>query len=361
MNIFLEAFVDTNFGDNLFVHTVVSRYPQHTFHMLPRKGYETSYQLLLEQENNIQLISPEKAETFITEMNAMMVVGGDMFWEGTYLTWLKYVRAIKKEKGPVIFMGMSLFPQYSFKTRFFLRLLFHQVDAIVVRETQSAEQAKKIAPKAAVITATDMAFTTDVTDIKKEAAEAGVLGISVRKKIPRDTKDAYAQYCACMAETAVSYLEEDDTHTIRFLALSKGVFDDEAVAKEILALCPEKYRARMQMIPFKGNVTAYIQEMQKCEKLLCTRFHALVFAILLRKPFVPVIYEEKMRRLLNEIGYEGIRPEYEDQWSPEDIRTGFEECYCEEEKLASYLNKAGQFFVASDAMIKIIEKARAQK
>lgn len=348
MKIFLEAFVDTNFGDNLFVHTVVSRYPQHTFYMLPKAVYEASYQTLLTEESNICLIDQAKEPDFITRMDAMMVVGGDMLWEGTYLTWLKYIRTIKRKKGPVLFLGMSLFPQYSAKTKFFLRMLFHQIDVMVVRESKSYQQVKAIAPRANVIATTDMAFVTEISQYLSEKADAGVLGISVRKKIPRETKDTYEQYCQCMVDTAVSYLKTSDSHTIRFLALSKGVFDDGAVAEEIIRLCPEEYQGRMSVVSFDGSVEAYIYQMQKCESLICTRFHALVFAILLQKSFIPIIYEEKIRRLLTEIGYTGICPEYEEKWDAEQVIQHLVEEKYDEHKLMTYLKKAELFFKETD-------------
>lgn len=352
MNIFLEAFVDTNFGDNLFVHTVVRRYAQHTFYMLPKQGYEASYKILLEQESNICLIDTSKEPNFISKMDAMMVVGGDMIWEGTYITWLKYIRAIKNRKGSVMFMGMSLFPYYSRKTRFFLRILFHQVDVIVVRESKSAKQIKEIAPRANVLEATDMAFATDVSKYLVEKPQKGVLGISVRKKIPRDTEDMYEQYCHCMAQTATKYLEQDAANTIRWLALSKGIYNDEAVAKDIINRCPMEYQDRMQIITFEGSVEDYIREMQKCETMLCTRFHALVFAILLKKPFVPVVYEEKTRRLLSEIGYTGISPEYEEIWDAERVIQHLVEEKCDSYKFMKYLEKADLFFKEIDKKLR---------
>lgn len=352
MNIFLEAFVDTNFGDNLFVHTVVRRYPQHTFYMLPKSGYEASYDILLKEENNICLINSSQEPDFIRNMDAMMVVGGDMIWEGTYLTWLSYIRNIKKRKGKIIFMGMSLFPRYSRKTRFFLRRLFHQTDVIVVRESTSCNQIKQLAPKANVIAATDMAFTIDVEAVLSEQEETGVLGISVRKKIPRETADTYKQYCQCMANTAICHLKKAETNAVRFLALSKGVFDDGAVAWEIIRSCPTDYQPRMSVVSFEGSVEGYIREMQKCETMLCTRFHALVFAILLKKPFVPVVYEEKMRRLLSEIGYQGISLCYEEEWDGIEALRGLERSDCSKDRLEQYLDKAKTFFSSADIMLK---------
>ena len=55
----------------------------------------------------------------------------------------------------------------------------------------------------------------------------------------------------------------------------------------------------MKIIPFTGNVEAYIEEMQKCKIMVCTRFHSMVFALMLEKPFVPIIYEEKMKRIFS--------------------------------------------------------------
>ena len=316
MNIYLEAFVDTNFGDNLFVHTVASRYPQHTFHMLKRDGYEESYQRLLQYEKNICLIEAGENKTFLSNMDAMMIVGGDIFGEHTdYGGLLSSVETIKKQGGQVFLLGLSLLESYSPEISYSLKLLFTWADVIVVRETVTCKQIQTIVPKTNVMAATDMAFALDVTDIISEKTEKGVLGISVRKKIPRNTPDAYTQYCESIANTVEYYLKIDETNTVRFLALSKGVFADEAVADDITALCPEQCRARIQCVPFEGDVDGYIREMQRCEKLLCTRFHALVFAILLKKPFVPIVYEEKTKRLLWEIGYHGVCPSYEEQWN----------------------------------------------
>ena len=351
MKIFLEAFIDTNFGDNLFVHTVVSRYSEHQFYMLPKKGYEDSYRNLIKQENNIYLLDEDSEQDFIKKMDAMIVVGGDMLWEGTYRIWRKYIRVLKRKNAPVIFMGMSLFPNYSKKTKIFLRLLFHKINVIVVRESMSYAQAKKIAPRANVISATDMAFTSDLSEVRKINEENGVLGVSVRKKIPRNTKDAYAQYCENIAKVAESYLKKDPNNKVRFLALSKGVYDDEAVAQDIIGKCSEDNRHRIECVSFAGDVNSYIEDMQKCQRMICTRFHALVFAILLDKPFVPIIYEEKMDRLLNEIAYTGIRLRYEDFLDSDEIWKGFLERNIGHGALCQYLKKADVFFKEVDRIL----------
>ena len=351
MNIFLDAFIDTNFGDNVFVHTITQRYPKHHFFMIMKEGYESSYHRLAEHEHNIHLLESSADKSFLKDMDGMVVVGGDLFWNGNYREWLDAIEVIKGTGGFVIFLGMSLFDEYTSRTRFSLRVLFSQADVMVLRESVSGQQAKAIAPRANILSATDMAFTTTVSSILEAPVDGGVLGISIRKKIPRNRPDAYQQYCQGMAKVAEAYLLQDDGHKVRFLALSKGVYDDEVVAREIMQLCPKNLWDRMECVTFSGNVSAYITQIQHCEKMVCTRFHALVFAILLNKVFVPIVYEDKVKRLLDEIGYFGACPRYEDELNEKEILEGLERKNYQQEKMEQYLNKASTFFAPVDAYL----------
>lgn len=351
MKIYLLSFVDTNFGDNLFIHTVVRRYKEHDFYMVVNEAYKSSYELLCKFEKNIHLVSEEKAAEFLDEMDGMLVVGGDMFGNDTYTTLRAQISTIKNKGGFVAFLGISLFDDYAFKTKLRLREMFSKANHIVVRESKTYKQVKKLLIKTPVILSTDMAFNTDVTAVKEVQPEEGLLGISVRKKIPRNAPDAYEVYCQNVAQMAVAYLNKSESNKINFLAFSKGVYDDEAVAQDIMNLCPEEYRGRMNCTTFDGDVESYILEIQKCEKLLCTRFHALVFAILLNKPFIPIIYEDKMTRLLDEVSYEGTRLYYEE---PNTYGGKYDFHAFREDnnsKLKKYLIKSDSFFKETDKII----------
>lgn len=324
MNIFLEAFVDTNFGDNLFVHTVVSRYPTHMFYMQVRDGYEESYRILAQNEKNICLIENGTDLDYLSNMDAMLIVGGDMF-----VNWIDYtkmeeqIRTVKNNGGFVAVLGISLYKKYSWYTWLDMKVLFSMADVIVVREKESYLQLKTKVPWLSVFSATDIAFLTDVSEIKKQSQQKNLLGISVRKKTQKNGEADYRKYCEEMAGTIIKYLDESDEHTVRFLALSKGVFDDEMVAEDIKKLCPAEYKSRIECESFQGDVGRYIEKIQQCGQLICTRFHALVFALLLNKPFIPIIYEEKMNRLLNEIEYSGLRCYYGETLNSEILLNSF--------------------------------------
>lgn len=351
MKILLVAYVDTNFGDNLFVQIITSRYPKDKFYMIQKKGYEKSYQLLAEKIPNLNVVKEES--NYLEEVDGMMIVGGDMFWDyDDYSLLISQASSIKNKGGQVAIIGISLFPKYSRRTWFDLQVLFSYADVILVRERKTYEQIKEKNSKLPVIAATDLALTVNVDEIKENVAQKGLLGISVRKKEQKQSELYYPRYCRNVADSIVKYLEESEQHKVKLLALSSGRIDDRTAASDIIELCPKYLHERITCSAFTGDVNEYLLEMQKCDKLLCTRFHALVFAILLHKPFLPIIYEEKMDRLLDEIGYRNIRLRYEDGWSSENILENILENQYDEAKFSGYKNEAESVFIHVDKAMK---------
>ena len=124
----------------------------------------------------------------------------------------------------------------------------------MLREDRSYQQLKKHIPWISAVSATDLAFTTDVTELKKEEVQKGLLGVSVRKKIQRDSETHYPKYCKAVAEMIEDYLTQSEEHKVCFLALSSGVYDDRKVAEDIRKLCKEAYQMRISCSTFDGNV-----------------------------------------------------------------------------------------------------------
>jgi len=358
VNIFLEAFVDTNFGDNLFVHTVAARYPQHTFYLMAKEEFRVSYELLSQRIPNLQLIEPKRERSCMKQMDGLMFVGGDMFWDGGgYGGIMRRVRSVQKQGGIILLLGQSLFDHYGWGTRYDLRTLLRQADAVVAREDRTAGQMRQLAPEAPVRAACDMAFAADIEKVWQQPIRKGCLGISVRRKIPRRTEDMYDRYCDSMACCAVKWLNGGAQRSVRWLALSTGTFDDRVVAGDIMKRCPKEYQQRMEVCAFEGDVPGYMEQIQQCASLLCTRFHALVFGMLLNKPLVPLIYEDKMDRLLDAVQYSGLRPRYEDAIDEEEaaeivVQLSDESVGDRASKaVEEYLARGGSFFAEADRLL----------
>jgi polysaccharide pyruvyl transferase WcaK-like protein len=63
-----------------------------------------------------------------------------------------------------------------------------------------------------------------------------------------------------------------------------------------------RFPARTQIVAHK-DCTEIPAAFARCEKIIGARFHAIVLALRMGIPFYPLIFREKTRNLLKDIGY----------------------------------------------------------
>lgn len=354
MNIFLWAFIDQNFGDNYFVDTFCRRYPSHTFYIPCRKDNATFCQEIQHKVPNIRMVSEEES-SFLSDMQGMILLGGDMFWDYGISPILECARVITQNGGWCIVLGASLFDNYLAETEQDLRQLFLLSHAVILRDRQSARQAAFYAPEANILCAADMAFQYPLDTLDNLSVTKGLLGISIRQKIPRNSAHAYRSYCSAIAQTIQTHLELSKTNQVALYAFSTGCTDDSKCAQDIIRLCPDSLRDRISCICFLGDAEDFLHQLYRCEVMICTRFHSLVFALIMKKPFVPIVYEDKIKHLLNEIHYQGPSPVYEDVYSPEQLLSGLSSCHYSRRKLRTLRRRAKSFFLVTDRILKTDE------
>lgn len=345
MNILLYAFVDRNFGDNYFIDAICRQYPGHTFYLCAANS-GSPYVRMFHHPNLRVLADADPAA--LSRMEGMILIGGDMLWDDGILPLTEPVRTIRDNGGWCVILGISLFHDYYPKTIRELKELFTLANAVVLRDRYSAAAAKSIAPRARIVCLADLAFQFDPAPVSGTQTVKGLLGISVRKKYPRNTPDAYAAYCGGIARTVQEYLSRDPENRVVFYGFSSGSFDDHRCAEEILTLCPEQLRDRVTCVDYRGDGDAFVRSLQQCEAMVCTRFHSLVFALLLGKPFVPIVYEEKLRHLLREIRYRGPQPTYEEPLCPQTILSALTQSCHSPKALEKLRRKASLFFCETD-------------
>lgn len=351
MNIFLWAFIDQNFGDNYFVDTFCRRYPSHTFYLACGNRNAAFYQAIQHKAPNIRLIL-EPDSSFLSDMQGMILLGGDMFWDYGVGSILKCARTITQNGGWCIILGTSLFDNYLPETKQDLRQLFLLSRAVTLRDRQSTCQAANYAPKANLLCVADMALQYPANNFKNLPVTKGLLGISIREKIHRNSAPAYCSYCTAIAQTIQTYLEQSKTNQVALYAFSTGSTDDRKCAQDIISLCPDSMRERISCIHFHGDTEDFICQLYRCEAMICTRFHSLVFALIMKKACVPIIYEDKIKHLLEEIHYHGPTLTYEDICSPEQMLSGLSSCHYSRRKLRTLQRRAKYFFLVPDQILK---------
>lgn len=299
MNILLDAYLDQNFGDDLFVETIVEMFPECRFYVFleyfPGKVCDWAARF----PNLYQL--PECGVFLEKDMfDAYICVGGDIFPDGgDFRKRKEYTAALHRCGGTVAFLGFNLFREYSADTQRDICEIMDRADMIAPRDEESAELLRQWIPGIRIKTMPDLAFASEWKAYRDKCEK--LLGVSVRR-LSAD-KGNEEKYCESMAEMIDGYLKEDADRSVVLLCLSDGFFADRETAEKIMAILQEPGRVTVQT--YQGDIAAYKRILGQCGAMVCTRFHALVACIAMEIPFLPVIYEVKQERILQSIGYDG--------------------------------------------------------
>ena len=309
MRILLDAYFDMNFGDDLFVKTVLSRYPDARFTVFWKKTPGKVLERALRNPNMV--IMPENCELQCTgSYDAYISVGGDIYPDGIdYSDRIARMEAVKKQGGFVAMLGFSLYANYSEATIEALVKMAHIADVVLCRDEDSAKLYRSFAPDVDIIAGTDMAFLNPVLekigngDGQAKEQKNAILGFAPRRRL-YTPDDVYEKYCNAMAQVADAYLEGNASAKVQFFALSVGEYDDRVTSEDIQKKM--RHADRSSICAYEGDLEDFIDKMSKVSAMVPTRFHGMVIALACGIPFVPIPYEVKLKQLLNELKYDGV-------------------------------------------------------
>ena len=359
MNILLDAYLDHNFGDDLFVTILTARYPEDRFFIFTTHcpPHEQAWALSI---SNLLGVPEDDAYLSSGMFDAYIMVGGDMLpdmerFHGDYRWRIRYQQSVRDAGGYVGLLGFNLYEEYGEKSRKEICEMLRLADEIVPRDTASLQMLLTLSQEAGttgvIRQGGDMAFTLyDMLrgNFKDTTKKQNVLGISIRRKLFVSDEEN-VQYEENMAALAEAYLRNNPASKVKLLALSTGAFDDRIEAREIIEKLSPEVKKRTEISAYEGDVAFFIREMQQCSAIIATRFHALVFSILLGIPLIPVPYEVKIDYLLEDIGYNGMKIPYAEKLAkPDDVLAELQGVQYDEEKLLTVVRNAQTMFQGFD-------------
>lgn len=349
MNIILDAFFDNNFGDDLFITTVLHRYPKDSFYVFWNKVHPAVMERTGDYPN-LKILPGNCLLMDDMAFDGYVMVGGDVFMNwGDYSRRIAMMRAVKNSGGFVALQGFSLYEEYCEQTVNDLRTIMALADVIVPRDNASADRLERMIPDIQLVRSADMAFTARYDAAPAKSGD--ILGVAPRRKYMAEDAN-HADYCASMAAIIDGWLDAHPDGIARFLAFSTGEFDDGDVSREIIGCM--KHGSRTEIAEHRGGMDTFLGKLRTCTAMLPTRFHALVFALIYSIPFVPVTYEVKLHQLLDELGYTGLRLPYGEPFDSDTVTRAVAELDADSldaEALAAYYKKADRFFVRLDALM----------
>ena len=295
--ILVRAYCQSNLGDDLFVLHLAKRYPTVRFFLYAVGENQKPFQGAV----NVRLPNAwdrirRKGNHLVNRqdlfdgrgMDASVTIGGSILWEGAPLNFVQSGQ-------PNFLIGANCEKSYSQEFFQQLKESIGKTNGCCFRDSASYE---KFSGLPNVTWAPDVLFDYDP---ELPAQKGKGLGISVvsRKGVFQETalRETYynsiAQLCQYSLEQGVP---------VHLLSFCKSEGDEEAISA-ILQKVPQ--REQIIVSAYRGNPKAFLAEMNACETIVATRFHAMILGWVLGKNVVPIIYSSKQTQVLKDCGFCG--------------------------------------------------------
>lgn len=283
--IYLKGYFDYNFGDDMVLKLVARSLPDHSFFI------EDVGRTLIFKEKNIFLASKKECLKY----PSLVVTGsGFMIGNRTKLK-IEILRYLKRENPGDYCFGCNIEPLDDPLKRFLISRKLNKFRLITCRDKYSYEWITANAKKTKVHLLPDIVFSMSDDMIPQKSGEE-LLGIVVMHRLG-DSADS--EYYSAMASAADLWIKTTGKKVL-LMAFDSGNEDDVWACHVIKDKMSFSEKAEVIM---HRDCTEIPKAFSRCEKIICTRFHAVVLALRMGLPFYPLIFREKVRNLLKDIEY----------------------------------------------------------
>lgn len=314
MKIYVRGFFFSNLGDDLFIHLLAKRYPQHTFVLVVNKGYEGTFLT----EPNIQVVRMGKIRRGICKLwgidacervekktDISVIISGSVFQEFPHDT--EAMNRLLRMPGryhPTYVLGANFGPYCTEQYRNTAKEYFAGLQDICFRDRWSCAQFPDIQQ---VRYAPDIVFNIDKI-VEKPAQNKKRCVISIMNF---DQKEYLRPYRKQYEEFILRAIEEyaSQQYEIVLMSFCKKEGDEEAVNR-IQDACSAHAKERVFIQYYNGtNWEDMVQVIGGANCMIGTRFHSMILAAVYGVPVLPVLYNDKMLHVLEDLGCEacGIR------------------------------------------------------
>lgn len=308
--IYIIAYSCLNLGDDLFIQTLIRRYPKVNFYLYTAPKYFTPFVM----EPNLR--SPSfllyyaiailkkmkllgkyaERNYFQNKLHNVVRIGGSIFIEP--LNWEKDLTLdCQSNKSKTFYIGANFGPYDSEEYYYAIKKQIADACDCCFRDTYSYELFQDLP---SVRVAPDVLF--GYKHFPEPQVGKGI-GISV---ISLDNREKLQFMKEQYYETIAQFCEECKRKSIPVTLFSfcKQEGDEEAIEK-ILAIV--KNRSGIEVCTYNGNIESFIDKLNECEYILATRFHAMILGWCMGKKVLPVIYSKKQTNVIEDVGYSGYK------------------------------------------------------
>ena len=295
MKVYVNAYLEKNLGDDLFLKILVDRYPNHQFYTISNEYNSNKNMTFMKNTILMKILNKLglKNKVYIDSKDISISIGGSMYIEN--------LSPIERKKifgnNPYYILGSNFGP---YNTKEFYNKayqLFQKAEDVCFRDKYSYSLFQKL-PN--VRYASDIVFTLDTSNIKQKAEKMVLFSvIDCETKIGKEYQVKYEEMLKNMANFFTK-----KGYKICFMSFCKREKDDEAI-KRIYNFLEKKVQENAEIYEYNGNVEEALNKMAQSEIVVGTRFHANILGLLLGKTVIPIIYSNKTKNFLEDIQFKG--------------------------------------------------------
>lgn len=299
MKIYVRAYLAENFGDDLFMKILTSRYPNHKFYAISNgfKTYKNKYKNLKVISNKyiFRVLRKLRIEKLIAnKCDITLTIGGSMFIEENSND---KNREFIIGKNPSYILGTNFGPCKTNEYFNNVKEAFKSADDVCFREKYSFELFKDLLQ---VRCATDIAFLTDTSNIDMNNSKKAIISvIDCERKSDICNKEKYEDKIIEM----IHYLEQNN-YQIILMSFCKSENDEKAI-QSILNKCDSKILEKIDTFFYSGNVEEALSVLADSEIIIGSRFHANIIGLIFNKKIIPIAYSKKTINILEDMKFQG--------------------------------------------------------
>ncbi|MER2227470.1 MAG: polysaccharide pyruvyl transferase family protein [Carnobacterium sp.] len=310
MNLFLDVYLEKNLGDDLFVSSVLMRYPEHTFIIFTQLDYSE----FEDKYANLKVIKINKYVKFVIEklrgtnllkkwlikkykINAFVCIGGSIFiqyegWEKLFQERMDLWGYMKKRDIKIFIIGSNFGPYSSdhFLSRY--DKAFDYVEDICFRDSYSYDLFKhrtNVRQEADVI----LSYPTEAfKTVKEDSVGISIINLIGRKNISQ-YQDAYVYK---MVSTINHFtLQGKKVYLLSFCEREGDETNIEFIMEQI-----SERKQLVDKIYYKGDIDKFLVSFSKIKQIIACRFHSIILGYLFNKEIYSLNYSKKSSNFIED-------------------------------------------------------------
>lgn len=285
MKIYLDAYMNGNLGDDLFIDILLKRYKScDFFSVLPKNNY--LYDNLQSTNSNLiyKIVDKFNLYNFYRQKcDFTIVIGGSMYIEANPR------KEIGKRPNKYFVIGSNYGP---YKTKEYFnnsKKFFEDAEDVCFREKYSYNLFKDLKN---VRYAPDIVFSLDCSYLSK---------INTKKKVIIsliDCKIKYGEKYTNLYEDKIIELIQilkKKGYEICLMSFCKNQGDEEAINR----IC-NKTKEKVETYFYRGNIKEALEKISESQVVIGSRFHAMILGLLFNKKILPINYSDKLNHVFED-------------------------------------------------------------